>query len=299
MDISVIIPFYYGNSFKDRIETNINTLASQAKNLGIKIEFLIVNDSPEEEIDISTDYAINYIENKNNSGIHQTRINGLMKSEGEYIIFLDQDDKIFSKKILNNYDKIKKQKSDVIVSNGIFELENSKYNLIYPNNFYLNKIVKEYYYLHVKDLIVSPGQCIIKKSSIPVEWINNTLDINGTDDYLLWLLMFNENRKFIFSNKIAYCHHDTGINVSSDIENWKKSLQAMEVFLDKHTSYPYYKLKKIKKLNQYKYSFAKKKNKDMCNASIRNINLFFINLFFRLIYGNISKKRYNNSLLDE
>ena len=70
-----------------------------------KLEFILVNDSPAdgslEEDELIRNYvpdqafeltAVNHTENQ---GIHAARLTGLSKAQGEYILFLDQDDAIF------------------------------------------------------------------------------------------------------------------------------------------------------------------------------------------------------------
>ena len=71
------------------------------------LEFILVNDSPEEEIELETfkEYSFEYkvVVNERNMGIQKARINGLENSTGEYILFLDQDDEILPNYIFSQY----------------------------------------------------------------------------------------------------------------------------------------------------------------------------------------------------
>ena len=93
MDVSIIIPIYKGNGY---IESLLNKIEKNYQESQKEIEVIFVNDYPDEEIIINGqyDFKIEVINNKVNQGIHQTRINGLKKALGKYILFLDQDDEI-------------------------------------------------------------------------------------------------------------------------------------------------------------------------------------------------------------
>ena len=93
MDVSVIIPIYKGNGY---IESLLNKIEKNYQESQKEIEVIFVNDYPDEEIIVGSqhDFPIRIINNEMNQGIHQTRINGLKKAIGKYILFLDQDDEI-------------------------------------------------------------------------------------------------------------------------------------------------------------------------------------------------------------
>lgn len=76
---------------------------------------------------------------------------------------------------------------------------------------------KEAVYLKAANQIVSPGHCLIRRSAIPSTWYNNIMHDNGGDDLFLWLLMFENNKKFCINQDCVYKHVDTGINLSSDL----------------------------------------------------------------------------------
>ena len=57
--------------------------------MGYSVELILVNDSPDEELVIPKcqEFDVKLFRNKRNLGIQQTRVNGLEKSIGKYIIF--------------------------------------------------------------------------------------------------------------------------------------------------------------------------------------------------------------------
>lgn len=114
--ISVIVPVYNGEKF---IEQCIDSITNQTlKN----IEILIINDG-------SKDNTLNIIEsiakkdsrvkvlNQKNSGVSAARNNGISKSLGKYIAFVDADDYIDETMYEKMYKKAEEFNSDIVICN--------------------------------------------------------------------------------------------------------------------------------------------------------------------------------------
>lgn len=223
--ISIITSFYDGNRY---IKSYANHLKKAIDQLNCsEFEVIIINDSP--SIDIDTKLLkmlpnLRIIKNNHNIGIHKSRIKGYNLSHGEYILFLDQDDYInedfFVKTIsyMQNY--------DVCVTNGYYEKANTS-ELIYKNSFTQKQISNMKCMFTYRNLIISPGQCLIKKKSVPSLWIKQSLKVNGADDYMLWLLMLIENKKFAMINEPLYVHTYNGGNLSLNENNMLESIFEM------------------------------------------------------------------------
>lgn len=172
-------------------------------------------------------FKIEVINNKVNQGIHQTRINGLKKALGKYILFLDQDDEISDFFIKSQLEHI--GNADLCIANGIMELENGQC-LIYKNQKSQDYLKKQIGFIKVRDLIVSPGHCLIKKTSIPEYWTKHVMSVNSADDYFLWLLMIENKCQFNVNYDVLYTHKYTGENVSGSIDQVHKSNMEMVVY---------------------------------------------------------------------
>ena len=249
--ISVITPFYKGNKHLENYSKNLYAAINNL-NCPYKVEIIFINDSPEEEIDISKlsliQNQVKIITNKKNRGIHYSRIRGLKVAQGNYILFLDQDD-LISKEFFNKTIS-KMSECDIVVCNGHYE-KKDYIEKIYRNSKTMNYISDINCMAFYRNLIISPGQCLIKKTCIPTEWINYTISINGADDYLLWLLLLNNhniNWKFIFDP--LYMHSYSGDNLSLDENKMRNSVLEMCEYLIENTKNPIFNnLKKILFLN--------------------------------------------------
>ena len=89
----------------------------------VEVEVILVNDSPWSTIDESKLSAIKQsykiVVNKKNSGIHQSRVNGINIASCDYILLLDQDDKISENYFESQYEKAMKENADLIIANGV------------------------------------------------------------------------------------------------------------------------------------------------------------------------------------
>ena len=256
IDVTIITPFYKGNKYIKNYINNLDKIYNEV-NKKYKLEVIFVNDSPEIDIEINDSdllkYNIKIIRNEKNMGVHASRINGYNNASGKYILFLDQDDELKKESINVFLNKI--GDNDMCISNGIYEL-NGKERLLYKKRF--NKyLTNEKKYLKIKNFIISPGQCLIKKESISKRWLESPLKINGADDYMLWLLMFEERKKLCYANDILYVHKDTGSNLSFNVNNMLNSLNCMLDNLS-NIGYNKNKIKIIKSTIDLRYGLIKK-----------------------------------------
>lgn len=284
MDISVITPIYYGNKYLN----NYLKMMNKACNGNLNVEVLFINDSPEEKIEYDSslikNFKIRIIENERNSGIQKSRVNGLKNANGEYIIFLDQDDEISENCIRTQYELARGY--DIVLGNGYYE-DNTGMHKIYENNFSQRFAIKKKSMLEVRNFIISPGQCLIKKSSIPKYWIDNSLNINGADDYLLWLLMLNNAARINYNYDCVYIHSYTGKNLSLDNEKMYKSQLELLEKLDECNNYNRKSFKLLKRTIYFKYNYKK----NFFTEVLKNIDIFMYNVYYRLVWrGYLASK---------
>ncbi|MBO4835941.1 MAG: glycosyltransferase family 2 protein [Lachnospiraceae bacterium] len=236
MVFSIITPFYKGNAYIGNIysvaEKNAETLKQAFPES--TVELIVVNDSPDETVtmpDPSDQYSFRLLNHSVNQGIHQARVTGLMESTGDYILFLDQDDEVADDFLLDQYRKI--DDADMIIACAYYEDGNGKGRELYNTPGKIRKLTTYSTYLKSHDQIASPGQCLIRRTSIPKEWTENIMTVSGADDFFLWILMFEKHQTFAVNKRCLYTHKNTGINLSESGVAMSKSSLSFVPFLRK------------------------------------------------------------------
>lgn len=228
MMISVIVPLYYGKKYISNILDMMLKNSEKLKN-GQTLEIIFVNDSPDEAIETSCLSDIKGLKvklyvNDKNRGIHYSRVKGLSHAKGSFVMFFDQDDKIEDNYFASQLEHI--QKADVVVANGIAQYPN--YEKCLYRYWIMHWTVKHiWFYAKFDCRIISPGQCLIKRSSIPVVWKENILKYNGADDYFLWLVMLSDKKRFAVNRECLYHHVYTSDNASLDHSQMYRSASEM------------------------------------------------------------------------
>lgn len=181
MDISVIVPIYKGKEYINSIIKQVEECKKQLINESV--ELILLNDYPDDYIEEqqSDCISIRVFNTDRNLGIQATRVKGYENSNGNYILFLDQDDKIAPLYLKSQLENIIKSKAAATVCK-VKENGREKYNAVYP----FEKNV----------------------------WVNNILKHNGADDWLLWLCMLSENKKFVLNDNVLFEHILYGGNAS-------------------------------------------------------------------------------------
>ena len=234
MLVSVIVPFYKGNKYIfdlcSSIEKNVNYL--KEKQSDCLIECIIVNDSPDVNVilpDVDFNFKIQVVYHEKNAGIQQARVTGLEYAKGDYIVFLDQDDELLNYAIFEEINNI--DNADVLICNALIENEKHETHKLYSTNGMQKNALTLNAYIFGHNRIVSPGHCMIKKTSIPIEWKQNIMEVNGSDDLFLWILMFSKGSIFKADSKPVYIHKNTGENLSSASNAMTQSSLSMVKYL--------------------------------------------------------------------
>lgn len=229
MNVSVIVPMYHGGQYVNAILEQIKRNAEYAPEVGI--ELLLYNDCPEERISADGSayaFEVRVVNAEKNVGIHGARVNGLKQASGEYILFLDQDDVICDNYIENQCRRI--GDADAVVCRLI-----NGGRLHYTDTFRFEEVITKEFMLNHWCPIVSPGQVLLKKKSIPDIWKNNILTNNGADDYFLWLCMMAEGKRFALNQEVLFKHVITGRNTSENTNLMMDSEQEMlRILLNSH-----------------------------------------------------------------
>jgi glycosyltransferase involved in cell wall biosynthesis len=124
--VSVVVPIYNVELYLRRC---LDSLIGQSLK---EIEIICINDkSPDDSSHIVDEYIkrdsrVSLVTNAENKGLGLSRNEGLIRSQGEYVAFVDSDDYIESNMFESMYDIATKRHLDVLDSNYIVELSDGK-----------------------------------------------------------------------------------------------------------------------------------------------------------------------------
>ena len=160
VDISIIVPIYNASKY---LKKCLDSLVNQTKK---ELEFILINDGSTDDsesiIKSYNDSRIKYFK-RSNHGIGKTRNFGINKSTGKYIMFLDSDDYLEENACEVLYEKIDKEKLDLVVcdfyrvvndSNAIEKITSFKNTSLKDNpNLLLNVNLAPWNKIYRSDLI--------------------------------------------------------------------------------------------------------------------------------------------------
>lgn len=243
--VSIIVPIYHGNHYILRLVQMVEA-CQKILDDSIVLELVLSNDDPERDIEeeIHSDIIrIIVLNTKINRGIQGARVQGLKISSGGYIVFLDQDDILYP-------DYVKSQmchigEADAAVCRCIHE--NRQF---YNADMKFEEVVSEEYMLTRGDPIISAGQVLLRRQSIPETWTGSIMETNCADDYLLWLCMIARNAEFTLNQDIVFEHTVNGDNLSLDYKRMLLSLNEMYDILSQNKVFDKERLKKISAMRQ-------------------------------------------------
>ncbi len=210
--VSIIIPTYnYGQYLTEAIESAINQTYSNK-------EVLVVDDgSTDNTKDIVKKFNnIRYFYKKN-SGAPDSRNFGVRKAKGEYIIFLDADNKLDPNYISKTYNELKKNPNVDFIYTQLKVFGSEKYITSFPD-YNIDKLKFENY--------IDACSLLKKNVFIYAQYFN----IKGLQDWDFYLSLAEKNIKGKLLNEplLLYRKHDKGISLSiSDNINKRKVLNQI------------------------------------------------------------------------
>lgn len=283
MKISVITPFYEGDKYMEALVDCLLANEQSLKEKGHELEAILVNDSPWKRLVApeSEKQFFKVVTNESNRGIHYSRVAGLAEATGDYIMFLDQDDIIADDALVKLLKAITTDDVDVEVANAALEQSDGSKLLWYRTAYHKSLVGDLRTYLRIGIQIISPGQCLIKRSSIPDFWKTHIMSKNGADDYFLWLLMLAQGMKFNCFDEALFTHRYTAANISADTTVTDASVYD---FIDLLNDCDYFNEADIFTLHEmitYKNQFRASNTLGKITCSLANLGLFIDNIVFK------------------
>jgi teichuronic acid biosynthesis glycosyltransferase TuaG len=206
--ISVIIPFYKKRKYF--IKT-INSLKNQSyKNFEV---IVIYDDTNKIDLGFITRLLKNIkkkkiIVNNKNLGAAFARNEGIKKSKGSFVAFLDADDVWHKHKLKLQIQFMKKNKIDFCYTS---------YQIINKNE----KIIKKIYAPRSTDYNRLIYSCDIGLSSVMISHKllnkNKFINLKTKEDYLLWLMLSKKKIKMLGMKQVLFSWRKTQNSLSSSI----------------------------------------------------------------------------------
>lgn len=220
-NVSVIVPIFHGKKYIDSMIDQLKKCAETGHG-EFRLELLFVNDDPQEPIgDVSSEViAVKVLETDENRGIHGARGRGLETCTGDYVLFLDQDDRIMPDYFVSQFKYI--GDGDAVVCKLLHEGRQ-----FYDTRMPFEKVITREFILSVRNPIISPGQVLIRKEKVPETWKRAKLKNNGADDWLLWLCMLAEDCRFVLNPETLFEHVVEGGNESINVAHMMASEQEI------------------------------------------------------------------------
>lgn len=223
--ISVIVPVYYGEKYMANMIYQIEACREYLDQED-RVELIFVNDAP--DAPLSQDWhaesiQVTVLNTDRNAGIQGARLKGLQNCQGEYVLFLDQDDLIRPEYFCSQLSAI--GENDAVICKAIHAKEEW-----YKDESTFENVVSKDFMLGMRwglNPIASPGQVLLKKSAIPDVWTEKLLVNRGADDWLLWLYMISEKCSFARNSDILYEHVVHKENFSNHMMEMLRSEQEV------------------------------------------------------------------------
>lgn len=227
IDISIVVPLYRGAKYCHRLlELITRNYLFQDLNRECSLEVIFVNDDPQEKINLNAGdmlFPVRLLNHKENKGIHAARVTGIQNAEGKYIILFDQDDLARENWIYGQWHKIEEMRVSACVCNGWME----RFRKLGDAKKLEENMSSMELFIRSGNPIMSPGQVIMRKDCIPKEWLEHIQQMNGADDFLLWIIMLKKGYHFGVNDECLYYHTSARTPDSVDEEHMIQSLKEM------------------------------------------------------------------------
>ena len=233
-DISVIVPLYGGKCYLNSIYGIMRKNAASASDL--QIELVLVNDDPREKIQLpdakDPAFRVKLYSHSEKLGILRSRMDGADIAEGEYLLFLDQDDEITDNALSILYKAA--EGGDGAFSDWYLEMRSIE-GICLKKQAYKEAADFLAALLLSENVIGPPGHCLIRKEIVRECWAGLSLTNEGADDYYLYLCFLLDGHSFKTCREYLYTHkyNEKSYSLQSDKVNLSKK-EVLSLIADKY-----------------------------------------------------------------
>lgn len=280
--ISIIVLVYNTEQY---ITKCLNSILKQTYE---KIEVIVINDGSTDKSSqkinriAARDKRVKVIE-RENRGTYQSRLDGVKKAKGKYIMFVDSDDWILKDMVQTMYDRLKEYETDVVRCQYRKYMKN---NIMIPKTSLNRNVLMDVEHLEPQffDLLYRSNYCnTICKQLIKKELLENITEIeenlNYCEDLACNLKIYQNMKSILFIPEELYVY-----NINHSYRTRKKNVEEIKEKVN-NTIYAYYDLF----LSTKKFAMKDRKTYKKI-AAMRMIEKLSI-LFSDLTKTGLSKKK--------
>ena len=226
--VSIITPVFNGERY---LSEAIDSALSQTYS---NFELLIVNDGSSDNSQeiikpYLTDKRIHYFE-KTNGGVASARNYALRHAQGEYIAFLDQDDKWLPNKLTLQVNYLESH-NDVglyYAKQQVVDTDGLAFSFDWPTGV-TGSCLREVFQRNQITILTT----LVRKSAIDEAGFFNEA-LSGTDDYDMWMRILLKHPIHFDNTVLAeYRLHDTNVSLDS-FKMTIRDLETITTFLSSH-----------------------------------------------------------------
>ncbi|MGL4990803.1 MAG: glycosyltransferase family 2 protein [Sarcina sp.] len=287
MKLSIIVPIYNGERYVKSVIENV------IKQKYEDFELIIINDGSTDNTKVVCDSIENLdsrvkIIHKENEGVSTTRNMGIEIASGEYITFLDCDDRIDFSMYKNMVDKLEEEAYDLVMCSYTIEYDAKNDDKLFPwedrefkgndivNRISLNMLSSMDEDGSFSDTIMgSTWRCIFKKSIIEKNNLRFDKTLKIAEDLIFMLEYLNECKSVYTTNKCYYFYNQKTDQLSAT----QKYSSDLEDTLDRVDKKILEILSNIPNLKETKIWYLREVT-HICslvvNASLKSRNIGFV-----------------------
>ncbi len=220
--VSIVIPVY--NSKEKLAEC----LESVVKQTYPEIEVIVVDDcSTDGSLDICRQYEKKFpclhVYTKENEGVSAARNYGLAKATGDYVQFVDSDDRLYPEATMQLVTRMEQDQSDLVI--GGYWNEKEDREVVYKDKTFgkRQEFMKEFPNLFTQFFIHVPWNKLYRRSA--VSDVTFPRDLNKGEDLLFNLQILKHIEKVSILQEVLYFYH----NVSDTSLSFRFREDAMEI----------------------------------------------------------------------
>ena len=280
--ISIIIPTY--NNSNQLIKTISNVFLQDIND----IEIILIDDASSDDTELKikalNNSKIKYFKHSRNMGVTFSRVEGIKKSSGQYVGFLDDDDIWLNNKLKKQLELIIQKKLDFIMSDYI--VNNTIDNIQYV------KSLKDFGANFKNNIIKKPGpffQCCLFKKDFLIKHIDKfDSKSEPSEDWDFFISISKSNPKVYNIDESMF---QWNLSSQSQTANSYNESCAIEYIIKKHKKYIVENTTKsalslhYRKLgSMFFYSDKFDKSKYYYNKAFKNSPLSLKNIVFQIVY---------------